>query len=503
MIEKVLIANRGEIALRIIRACKELGIRSVSVYSDADRCSLHVRYADKSYRIGKAEPSDSYLNVEKLIEVAKRCEVDAIHPGYGFLSENPEFARRCEEEGIIFIGPSSKALELSGDKLACKMEMSKHGIPVIPGSELVEGEDALKAAREFGYPILLKSVYGGGGRGIRLVRNEEEMEKALKVVKMESKTAFGKEEIYVEKYIKGARHIEFQIFKDEYGNAIHLGERESSIQRRYQKLIELSPSPMLDEKMRERMGRMAVKAAGAIGYRNAGTIEFLVDKDGNPYLMEVNARLQVEHPVTEMVTGVDIVKEQIRIASGKRLGIRQDEVKIKGVAIECRINAEDPSKGFLPSIGEITVYVPPTGPGIRVDSAAYRGYKVDRNYDPLIAKVIAYGKSYEEARVRMISALEEMVVEGVETIIPLHLIVLKDEVFVRGMLSTDFLKRRNVVRKVKGEMEGEKIRAEREAAAIASYLLARNRLVPKVERRGEKFWKYAYRQGVVGLAEGF
>ncbi|MCD6511145.1 MAG: ATP-grasp domain-containing protein, partial [Thaumarchaeota archaeon] len=278
MIEKVLVANRGEIALRIIRACKELGIRSVAVYSDADVNGLHVRYADESYRIGPPDPSDSYLNIDRIVEVALECGADAIHPGYGFLSENPEFARRCEEEGIIFVGPSSRTLELSGDKLACKKEMERHGIPTIPGSEVAGEEDAIKVAKELGYPILLKSVYGGGGRGIRLVRDEEELQKALKVAMMEAKAAFGREELYIEKYIEGARHIEFQILRDAYGHAVHLGERESSIQRRYQKLIELSPSPMLDEGMREEMGRMAVKAAEAIEYMNAGTIEFLVDR---------------------------------------------------------------------------------------------------------------------------------------------------------------------------------------------------------------------------------
>jgi len=504
MIEKVLVANRGEIALRIIRACKELGIRSVAVYSDADVNGLHVRYADESYRIGPPDPSESYLNIDRIVEVALECGADAIHPGYGFLSENPEFARRCEEEGIIFVGPSSRTLELSGDKLACKKEMERHGIPTIPGSEVAGEEDAMRVAKELGYPILLKSVYGGGGRGIRLVRDEEELQKALKVAMMEAKAAFGREELYIEKYIEGARHIEFQIFRDAYGHAVHLGERESSIQRRYQKLIELSPSPMLDEGMREEMGRMAVKAAEAIEYMNAGTIEFLVDRDRNPYFMEVNARLQVEHPVTEMVTGVDIVKEQLRLASGERLDLRQEQLALNGAAIECRINAEDPSKGFLPSVGEIVTYIPPTGPGIRVDSSIYPGYRVDRNYDPLLAKVIAHGRSYEEARLRMLAALEGMVIGGVETVIPFHLVVLKDEAFIKGDLSTDFIERRGILDRVRREMERGRRTTELKAAGIAAYLLAKNKLVPKVEAKREgRRWKQAYRYGVMGLAEGF
>ena len=441
MFQKILIANRGEIALRIIRACRELGIATVAIYSEADRDSLHVRIADEAFCVGPAPQAKSYADIPNIISAATLAGVDAIHPGYGLLSENARFAEICETHNIKFIGPSVRAMELMGDKAAAKKTMREAGVPVVPGSDgPVAGiEEARAAAREAGYPILLKASGGGGGRGIRVVRDERELEKAYHTAQSEAEAAFGNPELYVEKLIENPRHIEVQILADEHGNVVHLGERDCSIQRRHQKVIEEAPSAAVDPEMRARLGEMAVRGAMAAGYTNAGTMEFLLDREGNFYFMEMNTRIQVEHPVTELVTGIDLVKEQIRIASGEPLGFSQEEIALRGHAIECRINAEDPEKNFMPRPGRIEFYHVPGGPGLRVDSCLYTGYTVPPYYDSMVAKVIAWGRDRAEALARMRRALEEMVIDGIPTTIPFHLEVLSDPAFLRGEVDTGFV----------------------------------------------------------------
>jgi acetyl-CoA carboxylase, biotin carboxylase subunit len=440
--KKILIANRGEVALRIIYACRELGIKTVAVYSEADENSLHVRFADEDVRIGPARSADSYLNVPQVISAAEITGADAIHPGYGFLSESAYLAEVCEACHIKFIGPTPQVIRLMGDKARARRVMKKAGVPILPGSDgPIDGEDkALKLAKDIGYPVIVKATAGGGGRGMRVVRQASELSQAVKTAQREAEAAFGVGDVYLEKYVESPRHIEFQILGDHYGNVVHLGERECSIQRRHQKLIEESPSLALSEKTRRRMGGTVIAAAKAVQYTNAGTFEFLMDPEGRFYFMETNTRLQVEHPVTEMVTGVDIVKEQIRIAAGERMSFRQGDVAFVGHSIECRINAEDPET-FIPSPGVIHVFSVPGGPGVRLETFAHADCTISPYYDSMIAKIIVHGRDRSEAIARMKRTLEMTVIEGIRTTIPLHLRILNDPDFVAGRLSTSFMDR--------------------------------------------------------------
>src|SRR5512138_2259009 len=418
MFKKVLVANRGEIAVRIIRACRELGIETVAVYSEADRQAIHVRYADEAYLLGPAPARDSYLCIDKIIDIARRSGVDAIHPGYGFLAERADFARACAEAGLVFIGPKPASIAAMGDKAVARTTVAKAGVRIVPGTESegpLNDPDLLAIAPKIGFPLLIKAAAGGGGKGMREVRSLEEMSGLLQPARREAEAAFGDGNIYLEKLIAGARHIEFQIMADQYGHAIYLGERECSIQRRHQKLIEESPSPLLadDEDLRARMGAVAVQAARAVDYANAGTVEFLVDEQKNFYFLEMNTRLQVEHPVTEAITGMDIVVEQVRVANGRPLSHKQEDIQCRGAAIECRINAEDPYNHFLPSTGCITLTQFPTGPGVRVDTDVHVGIEISPYYDPLIAKLIIWGETRSQAVARMRRALEEFEIVGV------------------------------------------------------------------------------------------
>jgi acetyl-CoA carboxylase biotin carboxylase subunit len=442
MFKKILIANRGEIALRVIHACRELGVKTVAVYSEADENSLHVRFADEDICIGPARSADSYLNVPAIISAAEITGADAIHPGYGFLSESAYLAEVCEACHIRFIGPDPSVIKLLGDKARARKAMKKAGVPMLPGSDgPVETEErALKVAKDIGYPVIVKAVAGGGGRGMRIVREPDELPQLLRMATREAEAAFGNGDVYLEKYLENPRHIEFQIIGDHHGNLVHLGERECSIQRRHQKLIEESPSPVLPDKIRRKMGGMVVDAAKAVQYTNAGTFEFLMDGDGRFYYMETNTRLQVEHPVTEMVTGIDIVKEQIRIAAGERLSFKQSDVTFTGHAIECRINAEDPVT-FAPSPGLIHAWSVPGGPGVRVDTFAHSECTISPYYDSMIAKVIVHGRDRQEAIARMRRTLEMTVIEGIKTSVPLHLQILNDADFQAGRLGTGFMDR--------------------------------------------------------------
>lgn len=441
MIKKLLIANRGEIAVRVIRACKELNIETVAVYSEADRDALHVQMADEAYCIGPKSSKDSYLNLSSIISVAMLTGVDAIHPGYGFLAENADFAELCRECNITFVGPSPEAISKMGIKDVAKSTMKEAGVPVVPGSEgIVETiDDALQVAETIGYPIIIKATAGGGGKGIRIARDPEELKKGIEITQREAATAFGNPGVYLEKFIEDFRHVEIQILADQHGNVIHLGERDCSIQRRMQKLVEESPSPALDDKKRQEMGEASVKAAKAVDYTGAGTIEYIFDANGNFYFMEMNTRIQVEHPVTEYVTGIDIVKEQIRVASGEKLSVKQKDVTFTGWAIECRVNAENPWKNFMPSPGKVEMYLPPGGPGVRVDSAVYPGYSIPPYYDSMVAKIITHGKTREEAVTKMKRALSETVVDGIHTTIPFHMRLFEHPVFVKGDFNTKFL----------------------------------------------------------------
>src|SRR5881392_159262 len=448
MFKKILIANRGEVALRIIYACRELDIRTVAVYSEADENSLHVRFADEDVCIGPARSADSYLNVPAVISAAEITGADAIHPGYGFLAESAYLAEVCEACHIKFIGPDPQVIRLMGDKARARRVMKKAGVPILPGSDgpIDTEEKALKLAKEIGYPVIVKATAGGGGRGMRVVRAAGELSHAVKTAQREAEAAFGVGDVYIEKYLENPRHIEFQILGDHHGNLVHLGERECSIQRRHQKLLEESPASPLTDKIRRKMGGLVVDAAKAVQYTNAGTFEFLMDKDGKFYFMEANTRLQVEHPVTEMVTGIDIVKEQIRIAAGERLSFKQSEVTFSGHAIECRINAEDPET-FTPSPGIIHAFSVPGGPGVRVDTFAHSECTVSPYYDSLIAKIITHGRDRQEAIARMRRTLEMTVVDGIKTSIPLHLKILADPDFVAGRLGTSFMERYIVEKK--------------------------------------------------------
>jgi acetyl-CoA carboxylase biotin carboxylase subunit len=445
MFNKVLVANRGEIAVRIIRACRELGIETVAVFSEADRNALHVRYADEAYLIGPAPSRESYLRADKIFEVARKSGANAIHPGYGFLAEREDFAAKCADLGITFIGPKPSSIAAMGDKAEARATVIKAGVPVVPGTEDVGNmtdDDLLRIAPTIGFPLLIKATAGGGGKGMREVKSLEEMPTLLASARREAESAFGDGNVYLEKLIEGARHIEFQIMADSFGNVIHLGERECSIQRRHQKLLEESPSSFLDDEMREKMGGIAVKSAQAVDYVNAGTIEFLVDKDRNFYFLEMNTRLQVEHPITEMVTGVDIVAEQLRIARGRQLSYTQDQIKFNGHAIECRINAEDPFNGFLPSTGRITHSLLPTGPGVRIDTGVYPGFEITPFYDPMIAKLIVWGETRGQAILRMRRALEEYRVVGVRTNVPFHQTLMDSHRFMGGQFDTRFVEER-------------------------------------------------------------
>jgi len=443
MFSKILIANRGEVAVRIIRACKEMGIRTVSVYSEPDMESLHVKMADEAVCIGSASPSESYLNIPSIISAAEITDVDAVHPGYGFLAENAHFAEICESCDITFIGPTPENMRLLGDKNTARQTMQKVGIPVIPGSPgiIKTKESAIKTAKKLKYPVIIKAVAGGGGKGMRVCHNDVRLVSSFITAQQEAEAAFGNPNLYIEKYIERPRHIEIQILADKHGHVLHLGERDCTIQRRHQKLIEESPSPAISSKLRKKLGEMAVKAAKACGYQNAGTVEFLLDRYQNFYFLEVNTRLQVEHPVTEVVTGIDLVKEQIKIANDMKLSRKQDDIKIKGVAIECRINAENSEKDFMPSPGKVDIFLPAGGPGVRVDSHVYSGYTISPYYDSMIAKVICHGKNRQEAINVMKRSLDEFTISPIKTTIPFHKHVMNDALFLRGDYATDYVER--------------------------------------------------------------
>ncbi len=471
MIEKVLIANRGEIALRVIRTCRAMGIRTVAVYSDEDRDSLHVKQATEAYHIGEAAPAKSYLNQDRMLEVLQSSGADAVHPGYGFLSENDDFARLCEKNGINFIGPSADSMNLCGDKMRCKAAMLKAGVPTVPGSPdlVADADEAAKIANEIGYPVLLKSVYGGGGRGIRLARNDEELRAGYESVTGESIAAVGKSAILVEKFLEKTRHIEYQMARDTHGNSVHIFERECSIQRRNQKLIEQTPSPVVDEETRARVGEVVCNASDAVGYTNLGTAEFLRADTAEFYFIEINARLQVEHPITEYVSGLDLVKLQIDIANGEPIPFKQDDLKMNGYAIECRINAEDTFLDFAPSTGPVPGVALPAGPGVRCDTYLYPGCTVSPFYDSLMAKLVTWGQTFEESRLRMLGALEDFYIRGVETSIPLYKTILRTDEYRNGDLSTDFLKRHDILARLEADIKSDQ--ADRRDAALAAAIM--------------------------------
>ncbi len=447
MLKKVLIANRGEIAVRIIRACRELGIKTVAVYSTADKHALHAKIADEAICIGPPQSKDSYLNMREIIAACELTGADAIHPGFGFLSENAHFARTCEKCGITFIGPRPESIEMLGDKAKAKETMKNAGVPVILGSEgaVKSIEEAKELAGKIGYPVLVKASAGGGGRGIRIVQSEDELEPQMTAAKQEALSCFGNDEVYIEKFIENPKHIEIQILADNFGNVVYLGERDCSMQRRNQKVLEETPSPIMTEELRRKMGESAVAAAKVCGYRNAGTIEFLVDKHLNYYFMEMNTRIQVEHPITEAVTGIDLVKWQLLIAGGEKLTIKQEDIKIQGHSIECRINAESPEFGFRPSPGVIKSLYVPGGPGIRIDSACYQGFEISPYYDSMIAKLIVHASDRETAIAKMRWALSEFIVDGVSTNIDFHLKLIRREEFLKGDYDNGFLGRTDII----------------------------------------------------------
>jgi acetyl-CoA carboxylase biotin carboxylase subunit len=472
MFKKILIANRGEIAVRVIRACHEMGIAAVAVYSEVDRAALHVRKADEAYPIGPADAKESYLNIQKILDVAQRSGADAVHPGYGFLSENAQFARACAAAGVKFIGPPATAMEAMGSKTRARQAMERAGVPFVPGTArgLESFAEAQDAADRIGYPIMLKAAAGGGGKGMRLVHSPAELKSALESARSEAERAFGDGEVYVEKAILNPRHIEMQILADEHGNTVYLGERECSLQRRHQKVVEEAPSPIVDADMRRRMGEVAVRVAQAAGYTNAGTVEFLVDQKKNFYFLEMNTRLQVEHPVTELVVGLDLVHLQIRIANGERLPFTQDEVQIRGHAIECRIYAEDPDDNYFPSPGKITLLLLPSGPGIRRDSGMYEGWTVPMDYDPLLAKLIGYGTDRAQAIARLQRALNEYFVGGIKTNITLFRRILGDPDFQAGKIDTGFLDR--LLKEVRAQGDGHPDPKAAEVAVVAAGMFA-------------------------------
>ena len=440
MFQKILIANRGEIAVRVIRACREMGIQTVAIYSDVDREALHVRFADEAYHCGPPPARESYLVMERVLEIAKRCGADGIHPGYGFLAENGDFADLCEKQGVAFIGPKGEVMRRMGDKVTARRTMQKAGVPIVPGTtKTLSDEEAVAFSAEIGLPVMVKASAGGGGKGMRLVREPEELEQALARARSEAEASFGDDSVYIEKFVEEPRHIEIQLLADTHGNTIHLGERECSIQRRHQKVVEEAPGNGISPELRERMGKAAVAAAEAVGYVGAGTCEFLVDKHGDFFFLEMNTRVQVEHAITEAITGIDIVKAMIRAAAGEPLGVAQEDVRISGHAIETRIYAEDPERNFAPSPGEIVVYRPPDGIGVRVDSGVYQGATVTVHYDPMVAKLIAWGANRDEAIQRTLRALSEFAVKGIKTSIPFHQKLMRHPVFVKGRYDTGFI----------------------------------------------------------------
>jgi len=495
MFKKLLIANRGEIAVRILRACRELGIETVAVYSEADRQSLHVRYADEAYLLGPAPSRESYLRGDRIIDIARKCGATAIHPGYGFLAERADFAEACAEAGLVFVGPKPASIAAMGDKAVARATVARAGVPVVPGTEGESGlgdEALLALAPGVGFPLLIKATAGGGGKGMREVRNLEEMPALLQSARREAEASFGDGSVYLEKLVEGARHIEFQVLADGHGNVIHLGERECSLQRRHQKLLEESPSPFLgeDEELRERMGAVAVQAARAVEYVNAGTIEFLVDRERRFYFLEMNTRLQVEHPITEMVTGIDIVAEQVRISRGRQLSYRQEDIRRNGAAIECRVNAEDPHNGFLPSTGIISHILPPTGPGVRVDTGVYPGFEITPYYDPMISKLVVWGETRGQAILRMRRALEEYRIVGVRTNIPFHQTMMDSHRFLAAQYDTRFVEERYSI----AEME-ESRETHPDIAAVMAVLVAHRQMEERAQvvRRNERDtsnWKW-------------
>ena len=497
--DKVMIANRGEIALRIIRALREQGIRSVAVYSEADRDAPHVRYADEAYCIGPPPSNESYLNQEALFEAAHRAGVDAVHPGYGFLAENASFARACAEHGLVFIGPPPEAMAVMGDKLQARATATKAGVPVIPGSPgaLADVEEAKKAAEKIGYPVMLKASAGGGGKGMRVAVDERELTHAFSLTRGEAENAFGDGTLYLEKFVDRPRHIEIQVMADQHGNVVHLGERECSLQRRHQKVVEESPSVVITPERRQEMGRAAVQLARAVGYTNAGTVEFIYGGDGSFYFLEMNTRLQVEHPVTELVYGVDLVREQIRVAQGEPLSWKQEELQPKGWAIECRIYAEDPYNGFLPSLGRIRRLRLAAGPGVRNDMGMAQAYEVPRYYDPLLGKLIVHGTDREHARLRMLRALREAVVEGIRTNIPFHRWVLARDEFIRGDFDTRFIE--TVFHGVERSEDPDRDRAAIIAAVIATHEEEKRIRTPEGNETAMNPWRLLGRPGAEGL----
>ena len=489
MIDKVLIANRGEIALRVMRTCHALGIDTVAVYSDEDYNSLHVKKAKESYHIGRAAPAESYLNQEKILDVILSSGADAVHPGYGFLSENDDFARLCEKNKINFIGPSADSMNLCGDKMRCKAAMLKANVPTVPGSpDLVKDvEEAVKIANDIGYPVLLKSVYGGGGRGIRLAHNDAELRTGYESVTGESIAAVGKSAILVEKFLEKTRHIEYQMARDTHGNTVHLFERECSIQRRNQKLIEQTPSPVVDDETRDRIGQIVCDAAKAVDYTNLGTAEFLRSDKGEFYFIEINARLQVEHPITEYVSGLDLVKLQLDIANGEPIPFKQSDLKMNGYAIECRINAEDTFLDFAPSTGPIPNVTIPAGPGVRCDTYLYPGCTVSPFYDSLMAKLVTWGQTFDESRTRMLAALEDFYIQGVETSIPLYKTILNSDEYKRGELSTDFLQRFSMIDRLSEDIKKDKRKHSK--AAIAAAIIHNEYLKSRIIDPEPSSWK--------------
>jgi len=504
MFRKVLVANRGEIAVRIIRACRDLGISPVAVYSEVDRASLHVRLADEAYLLGPAPSSDSYLVIEKIIDAAKKSKADAIHPGYGFLSENPRFAAACADAGIPMVGPSANSMQMMGSKTGARSILHRSGVPLVPGTyrALKSAEEALEEARLLGYPVMLKAAAGGGGKGMRLMEDESRMARDFQNASSEALRAFGDASVYLEKYIARPRHVEIQVLADRYGNAIYLGERECSIQRRHQKVLEECPSPILDEGLRRQMGEAAIRVLKAAKYENAGTVEFLMDHDRHFYFLEMNTRLQVEHPVTEAVTGLDIVQEQFRIAAGEPLKLCQEDVRLRGWALECRIYAEDPERNFFPSPGVIRKLVEPQGPGVRVDSGVYQGWEVPIHYDPLIAKLVTFGSDRNQAIARMRRALQEYRIEGIKTNLKFFSELLSDPEFVAGDLSTGFieeyLRRKAPVK----EESPDRFRAHAVAAALA-YSERACSSEPSEPAQKESAWKLSARPGAVRLRHGW
>ena len=497
---RVLIANRGEIALRVIRACRELGIETILVYSRHDKDTLAVKFADKAYCIGS---TTSYLDVKKIIDIAKKTKADGLHPGYGFLAENAKFAKLCEKNKIKFIGPSSKTIELLGDKVKAKKTVLKAGVSVIEGTAIAlkNKKHAFKIAEKLGFPVIVKAAAGGGGKGMRIVKGKEDLENAYESATTEAQLAFGDKTLYMERYVEEPRHIEFQMLADRYGNVVHLGERDCSIQRKHQKLVEEAPSPAISEELRERIGEAAIKAVSAAKYEGAGTVEFLLDKHKNFYFMEMNTRIQVEHGVTEMITGVDLVKEQIKLAAGAKLAFNQDDIKLSGWAIECRINAEDPLNNFCPSTGTITNYLPPGGPGIRVNSICHHGYKVLPHYDSLLSLLICSGDNRHEAITRMTGALKEYIIGGVKTTIPFHLAVLNNKNFVRGRVTTTFIEKNDIIKSVKKYCEQKKKELTKEQKIIIVTTAVSKYMEKKSPNNKPNPWVIAGRQEAMQNSE--